>query len=134
MAETLPGDVRLVVGIKPDSYIEAKGRQAQFEQIVRLSAVGLRLKQEGRLGVMFPIPERGGQETGGFYDQLVKNIGMYRRPGCYHLHGEGDPDADIKIARMLTPEPWCRVKLMKVQSGIPISMTSLLNSDKDDCG
>ena len=122
----LPGDVKVVAGIEPNSYIENKGREAQFDQITRLSAVGLLLKQVNKLGIVFPIPEREGRDTNQFYDQLVKQTGMYRRPGCFHLYAANDPHKEIKIERMTKPEPWCCLQLMRDKSGEPFSTTKLL--------
>jgi hypothetical protein len=50
--------VLIVIGIEPDSYIREKGREPVFDQPFRLSAVATLLKQERKLGVAFPIPER----------------------------------------------------------------------------
>jgi hypothetical protein len=122
----LPPDVRAVIGIEPDSYIEAKGREAQFDQVARLSAVGLMAKNSGKLGVIFPIPERGGQDPNEFYNRLVRGIGMYRRPGCYHLYTDDDPALEVKKARMTKPEPWCCLHLIRDRWGRRYSTSRLL--------
>jgi hypothetical protein len=118
------------LSIEPDSYIKNKGREAQFDQMTRLSAVGLLAKQEGILGLIFPIPEREGQDLNQFYDQLVKKTGMYRHPGCYHLYTSDDPAREIKKARMIKPEPWCCLQLIRDESGRHYSTTRLLGLEK----
>lgn len=120
---------KLLYGIEPDSYIKNKGREPQFNQITRLSAVGLLMKREGILGAVFPIPERGELDPGQFYDELVGEIGMYRKPRCFHLYTEDDPNRDIKIARMLNPETWCCIKLIRDKNGRAISTTMLLSQN-----
>jgi hypothetical protein len=126
LSPDLPPDVRLIVGIESNEYIERKGRKAQFDQIERLSAVGLMLKQIKRLGCMFPIPPRGDAQATPFYDGLVKEIGMYRRPSCYHLYSDDDPYKEIKEARMLEPKSWCCFNPLRDITGRVISTTSLL--------
>jgi len=122
----LPPAVKLIVGIEPDEYIEQKGRAAQFDQLERLSAVGLLIKLTGRLGCIFPIPPRGDTPVAQFYDDLVKGIGMYQRKGCYHLYSDDDPYKDIKSARMLEPKSWCCFNPLRDIMGRVISTTRLL--------
>jgi hypothetical protein len=122
----LPPDVRLIVGIEPNDYIERKGRKAQFDQIERLSAVGLMLKQIKRLGCIFPIPSREDAQADTFYNGLVREIGMYRRAGCYHLYSDDDPFKEIKEARMVEPKSWCCFFPMRDIVGRVISTTRLL--------
>lgn len=126
LSPDLPPDVRLIVGIEPNEYIEQKGRKAQFDQIERLSAVGLMLKQIRRLGCMFPVPSRGDMQASTFYDGLIREIGMYKRPGCYHLYSDDDPYKAIKEARMLEPKPWCCFFPLRDITGRVISTTRLL--------
>ncbi len=125
-----PEDVKIVVGIEPDSYIKNKGREPQFDQMTRLSAVGLLAKREEILGLVFPIPEREGRDPAQFYDQLVKKTGMYRRLGCYHLYTSDDPAGEIKKARMIKPESWCCLQLIRDKSGRHYSTTRLLGLEK----
>jgi hypothetical protein len=124
--DSLPGDVKVVVGIEPDSFIERKGRAPQFDQITRLSAVGLLLKSVEKLGFVFPIPELNEEEPAEFYNLLIETIGIYRREGCFHLYSPDDPAKEIKIARMLNPKPWCELELMKDKNNIPYSTSRLL--------
>lgn len=106
----IPKNIRVVMGIEPDSYIKIKGRNPEFPQKVRLSAAAQLLKQNGILGIAFPIPDRPKRMgTNTFYEWLVRKIGMYRRENCYHLYSESDPARDIKIKRMLNPQTWCKL-------------------------
>ncbi|MGB6838953.1 MAG: hypothetical protein WBE27_01605 [Microgenomates group bacterium] len=107
----IPDNVRIVMGIEPDSYFKSKGRNPEFPQKIRLSAVAQLLKQNEILGIAFPIPDRPKRDisTNTFYEWLVRKIGMCRRGNCYHLYSEIDPARDIKIKRMLNPQTWCEL-------------------------
>lgn len=105
LREHLPSDVLVVAGLESDDYIRSKGREPVFDQNHRLTAVAQILKQEGKLAVAFPIPERPKSVTAKiFYERLVRELGVYRRSGCYHLITDGDPAAEIKKQRMLPKE------------------------------
>lgn len=106
----IPKDVVVVMGIEPDSYIRKKGREPKFSQEIRLSAVATLLKERGKLGAAFPVPEnQNGFSTYEFYSLLTRGIGMYRRENCYHLYTQGDPFKEQKVERMLDPQEWCEL-------------------------
>lgn len=123
---TIPEDVLVVIGIESDSYIRRKGREPVFDQETRLGAVATLLKQQRKLAVAFPIPERPEDvPVDEFYESLVGDIGMFRREGCYHLYTLDEPYAEIKKQRMLEPEEWCEIPPFGL--GGPLSVSEILN-------
>lgn len=120
----VPQDVFLLIGIEPDSYIKDKGRDPVFDQKTRLFAVATLLKQRGKLAFGFAIPERPSEiPIEEFYEDLVKNIGVYRREGCYHLYTLGDPHREVKKQRMINQEEWCELPVFG-----RLSVTDLLDT------
>ncbi len=104
----IPKDVLVIMGIETDDYIRHKGREPVFDQSFRLQAVASVLKQQRKLGVAFPMPQKNDElSTSDHYRDLVNSIGMYRRNGCYHLYTLGYPFREEKINRMIEPAEWC---------------------------
>jgi hypothetical protein len=119
----LPPGISIVIGIEPDNYIQSKGRSPNFKQEQRLHTIALFLKNIGKLALALPIPERQSDVSeANFYNHLIDSLGLNKRKGCYHLFTKGDPAAQIKMARMHQPMPWCELPLIHIGEK-PLSTT-----------
>jgi hypothetical protein len=82
----------VLLGLEQDSYIRKKGREPLYSLEKRKSIWKHLLYPGSRI---FEIPE---DLKGEDYDQLAKDIGVYKREGVYYLTNRDDSPA-IKYAR-----------------------------------
>ncbi len=109
----LPRGIRVLLGVEPNSYIEAKGRLPAFYPEDRLRTMARLLKKSGRLAGAVFLPDRNtGVTVSEHYDTLIRGWRIYRRPDVFHLWTAGDPAAHIKRDRNAESPPWCELPVI----------------------
>lgn len=125
IAELIPSDVMVLLGVEPNSYIETKGRLPVIYQEDRLHSMARLLKRNNKLAGTIFLPSRDRKiQPAQHHDALIKNMGLFRRPGVFHLYTAGDPATGAKLERMLNPQAWC--ELPKIGRDDSMSTTRIL--------
>lgn len=101
----------IIMGLEPDSYIEAKGTRLIMPLVRRIEVWRRLLPNNSRI---FIVPE------GVNYDELAKTLGVYKRAHVYHIACRED-SPDVKAARL--------GRCAEARNYLEVSFTDLHTSD-----